>query len=107
MFLHALPVLPGTQSPQKIIQKLFVSFTSFEIVIFLMLPDILVCRTNDLAFIYQLFDSVSTPACNSGNRKDRSEHLLRNIQHGVNKSTVEVDIAADWFMQILAVGQKI
>ena len=71
------------------------------------MPYILVRRTDDLALIYELLNPVCRPACDTGNRKDRSKHLRRNAEHRIYKSAVKVDIAADRLMQVLAAGQEL
>ena len=46
-----------------------------------MSADIFISRTDDLAGIDQLLQTVCTPARHTGDRKDRCKQFFRNIQH--------------------------
>ena len=62
----------------------------------MLLINSLISRTNDLIRIVDLFNSMSTPAGNTGDGKQRCEQLLRDAQHSVNKAGVHIDISANW-----------
>lgn len=65
-----------------------------------MVADILVSRTDDLAFIGQFFNTVRTPSGDTGNGKDRCEQFHRKAKHGVDKTAVKVHIGTDRFEQL-------
>ena len=79
-------------------QKQLLSFAQSFIFNFRFYVDI--CRTNYFSCILYFLNSVSAPASNSGNCKNRCKKFFSQIQHSVNHSRIKVYICTYTFIHL-------
>ena len=59
--------------------------------------DILVSRTDDAATLeVEFFDAMGSPTHDTGHSKDRSIYLLRQPNHLIDETAVEVEVGTGW-----------
>lgn len=63
-----------------------------------------ICRTDDLAVLRKLLETVRTPAADAGNGEKRRVELFWQIEHVIHKAAVVVNVGADAFVDLALFG---